>query len=160
MLASLSTFFGVVAGFLALIGLYGLLSYAVNRRIREFGVRLALGADARRIFVSVLKEALTLLVAGIAVGVPVAIATAKILASRLPNLSANDAASLRSRSFLWRLQVSWPRALPPAVPPASIPSKPSAPNSEPRLAFAQFPLLALPFPLSIWASGEAPDFVG
>jgi predicted permease len=93
LLASLSTFFGVVAGFLALIGLYGLLSYAVNRRIREFGVRLALGADARHIFVSVLKEALTLLVAGIAVGVPVALATAKILASRLPNLSANDAAS-------------------------------------------------------------------
>jgi predicted permease len=92
MLASLSSFFGVVAAFLALIGLYGLLSYAVNRRIREFGVRLALGADARRIFLSVLKEALTLLATGIAIGVPVAIAAAKILASRLPNLSANDAA--------------------------------------------------------------------
>ncbi len=92
LLASLSTFFGIVAGFLALIGLYGLLSYAVSRRIREFGVRLALGADAHRIFLSVLKEAFALLAAGIAVGVPVAIATARILASRLPNLTANDAA--------------------------------------------------------------------
>ena len=92
LMALLSTFFGIVAGFLALIGLYGLLSYAVNRRIREFGVRLALGADARRIFLSVLREALMLLAAGIAVGIPVAIAAAKILASRLPNLSATDAA--------------------------------------------------------------------
>ena len=91
LMASLSTFFGVVAAFLVLIGLYGLLSYAVNRRIREFGVRLALGAAAPRIFLSVLKEALTLLAAGIAVGIPVAIAAARILASRLPNLSANDA---------------------------------------------------------------------
>ncbi len=91
LMASLSTFFGVVAAFLVLIGLYGLLSYAVNRRIREFGVRLALGAEAPRIFLSVLKEALTLLAAGIAVGIPVAIAAARILASRLPNLSANDA---------------------------------------------------------------------
>jgi predicted permease len=92
MLASLSTFFGIVAGFLALIGLYGLLSYAVNRRNREFGVRLALGANARRIFLSILKEALALLTAGIAVGVPVAIAASKILANRLPNLTLNDAA--------------------------------------------------------------------
>ncbi|HUJ30976.1 MAG TPA: ABC transporter permease [Candidatus Acidoferrum sp.] len=91
MLASLSTFFGIVAGFLALIGLYGLLSYAVNRRTREFGVRLALGAQTNAVFVSVLKEALALVLVGIAIGIPCAMAAARILASRLPNLAANDA---------------------------------------------------------------------
>ncbi|HTS12960.1 MAG TPA: ADOP family duplicated permease [Candidatus Limnocylindrales bacterium] len=90
MLASLSTFFGVVAGFLALIGLYGLLSYAVNRRTREFGVRLALGAQTNAVFFSVVKEALALVLAGMAIGIPCAIAVAKILASRLPNLAADD----------------------------------------------------------------------
>jgi ABC-type antimicrobial peptide transport system permease subunit len=68
MMASLSAFFGVAALFLALIGLYGLLTCAVNRRVREFSVRIALGADGRLILRLVLGEGLALLVAGIAVG--------------------------------------------------------------------------------------------
>jgi predicted permease len=94
MLASLSTFFGAAALLLAWIGLYGLQSYAVNRRTREFGVRLALGAGSRRVFRSVLKEALGLLAAGIAAGIPLALAAGRILASRLPNLAASDPAPL------------------------------------------------------------------
>src|SRR6202034_669618 len=93
MLASLSTFSGAAALLLGWIGLYGLQSYAVNRRTREFGVRLALGAGARRVFRSVLQEALVLLAVGIAAGVPLALVTGRILASRLPNL-AGDAAPL------------------------------------------------------------------
>jgi predicted permease len=91
MMASLSAFFGVAALFLAVIGLYGLLTCAVNRRVREFGVRIALGADGRLILRLVLGEALALLAAGIAVGIPLALAAGKILNSRLPNLAANDA---------------------------------------------------------------------
>jgi hypothetical protein len=94
MLASLSTFFGACALLLAWIGLYGLESYAVNRRTREFGVRLALGAGSPRVFRSVLKEALALLAAGIAAGVPLALAASRILASRLPSLAAGDPAPL------------------------------------------------------------------
>jgi predicted permease len=91
MMASLSGFFGVAALFLAVIGLYGLLTCAVNRRVREFGVRIALGADSRLILRLVLGEALALLAAGIAVGIPLALAAGKILSSRLPNLIPNGA---------------------------------------------------------------------
>ena len=90
LMASLSTFFGAVALFLALIGLYGLQAYAVSRRVREFGLRMALGADSRRIFRVVLREALVLLAAGVAVGLPLALGASRILASRLPGLTAGD----------------------------------------------------------------------
>ena len=91
MMASLSGFFGVAALFLAVIGIYGLLTCAVNRRVREFGVRIALGADSRLILRLVLGEALALLAAGIAVGIPLAGAAGKILSSRLPSLTTNGA---------------------------------------------------------------------
>jgi ABC-type antimicrobial peptide transport system permease subunit len=91
MLASLSTFFAVVAGFLAIIGLFGLLSYSVTRRIGEFGVRMALGAQARNVFFTVFKEALILLFTGIVVGLPAAAGAATILANRLSSVSAHDA---------------------------------------------------------------------
>jgi predicted permease len=91
MMASLSAFFGVAALFLAVIGLYGLLTCAVNRRVREFGVRIALGADSRLILRLVLGEALALLAAGIAVGIPLAWGAGRILSSRLPSLSTNGA---------------------------------------------------------------------
>jgi putative ABC transport system permease protein len=67
-----------------------LLSYAVSRRIREFGVRMALGAEARNVFFSVLKEAIALLLAGIFIGVPLAVGAARILASRVSTVSASD----------------------------------------------------------------------
>jgi predicted permease len=90
MLASLSTFFAVVALSLAVIGLYGLLAFTVSHRMREFGVRMALGADWRRIFRSILGEALVLLLVGVAVGIPLAFAAAKVLSSRLPAFKAGD----------------------------------------------------------------------
>jgi len=91
MMASLSAFFGAAALFLAVIGIYGLLTCAVNRRVREFGVRIALGADGRLILRLVLGEALALLAAGLAVGIPLALAAGKVLSSRLPSLAANGA---------------------------------------------------------------------
>jgi len=90
MLATLSTFFGVVSLFIALIGLYGLLAFIVNRRIREFGVRMALGAGRGRIFQSVFVEAMLLLVCGVAAGIPLALGGAKLLSSRLSSLNPRD----------------------------------------------------------------------
>ena len=63
----------------------------MNRRVREFGVRIALGADSRLILRLVLGEALALLAAGLAVGIPLALAAGKVLSSRLPSLAANGA---------------------------------------------------------------------
>lgn len=90
LLASLSTFFALVAGLLAVIGLFGLLSYSVSRRIREFGVRMALGAQSQNVFFSVFKEALILVMAGLMIGLPIAMAAARLLASRVTGLQAAD----------------------------------------------------------------------
>jgi predicted permease len=54
--ATLFTIFGVVAFFLSAVGLYGVMSFSVNQRTQEFGIRMALGADAARIFRMVMKQ--------------------------------------------------------------------------------------------------------
>lgn len=68
LLAALSTIFGVVAGLLASIALYGALDYAVKSRTREIGVRMALGAQPARIIGLFSREAIALTVGGIALG--------------------------------------------------------------------------------------------
>ena len=71
MLARLATFFGVLATALAAIGLFGLMAYTVARRVKDIGVRMALGADAGGILRAELRAALWLAVAGIGLGVPI-----------------------------------------------------------------------------------------
>jgi predicted permease len=79
----LSAFFAILAVFLAAIGVYGLISYSVARRTSEIGIRLALGAGARSLLWLVLRESLLLLAAGLAIGLPIALATAHGLAAFL-----------------------------------------------------------------------------
>jgi predicted permease len=93
-LAKLSGFFAMLALVLACIGLYGIMSYTVAGRTREIGVRMALGAQRTDVLWLVLGEALVLVAVGIAVGVPAAIASSKLLSSMLFGLTATDPASL------------------------------------------------------------------
>lgn len=88
--ASLSAFFAALALLLASIGLYGLMSYTVSRRTNEIGVRLALGAQARSVRWMVLREALTLGVLGMSVGIPCALAASRLLAGMLFGVSSTD----------------------------------------------------------------------
>ena len=67
-MAILSGFFGALAAVLAMIGLYGVISYLVVRRRNEIGVRIALGASRRDILSMVLREAALLLAIGVGVG--------------------------------------------------------------------------------------------
>jgi predicted permease len=88
--ARLSIFFGLLAVLLVATGLYGTLAYRVNRRTAEIGVRMALGAQPGQVLWMVLRESLIVCAAGIAVGLPVAIACSRLLRSMLFNLSPLD----------------------------------------------------------------------
>jgi ABC-type antimicrobial peptide transport system permease subunit len=92
--AMLSSFFGVFALILAMIGLYGLMAYAVASRSREISIRIALGAEANRVARSVLTEALTLVGVGLAVGVPAAVAVSRVGRALLYGISPGDASTM------------------------------------------------------------------
>jgi len=91
LLATLSGFFGGLALLLAIIGLYGVMSYNVARRRSEIGIRMALGAGQSRVLLMVLSEVATLIFIGLAVGVGAALATTRFVQTFLYGLAANDA---------------------------------------------------------------------
>ncbi len=86
----LMSVFGGSALLLASIGIYGLISYSVQQRTREIGIRLALGAQARRLKIHVLWEGLRLALAGICIGIPAAFALTRFLASFLYGVPSHD----------------------------------------------------------------------
>jgi putative ABC transport system permease protein len=91
LLATLSGFFGGLALLLAIIGLYGVMSYNVARRRNEIGIRMALGAEQSRVLRMVLGEVAVLVVVGLALGFAGALATTRFVASFLYGLTPNDA---------------------------------------------------------------------
>jgi ABC-type antimicrobial peptide transport system permease subunit len=86
----LVSFFAITGAALALIGLYGVISFLVTRRTQEIGVRLALGANKIDILWLVLGQSLRLIVAGTAFGLIAALATTRILSNQLFGISAHD----------------------------------------------------------------------
>ncbi len=100
LLATLSGFFGVLALLLASIGLYGILSYGVASRANEIGIRMALGAKRKDVLWLVLREALLLVLTGVAVGLPIIFFTSRLAAKLLFGLTPNDAMSLGLATLL------------------------------------------------------------
>jgi putative ABC transport system permease protein len=94
LLATLSGFFGLLALLLACIGLYGILSYSVASRTNEIGIRMALGARQRDVLWLVLREALLMIIAGVAVGLPMIWATTRLASTLLFGLTPTDPVSL------------------------------------------------------------------
>ncbi len=94
LLATLSGFFGGLALLLACIGLYGVMSYNVARRRAEIGIRMALGAEQRRMLGMVLREVAVLIVIGIAVGLVTALGTTRLVSSFLYGTKPNDPLTL------------------------------------------------------------------
>jgi predicted permease len=90
LIALLSSFFGLFALLLAGLGLYGVMAYAVSRRTREIGIRMALGAQPGNVLWLVLRETLLLVAIGIAIGLPVALAATRLTKGLLFGLTAND----------------------------------------------------------------------
>ena len=85
MFAKLLTLFGVIAQLLAAIGLYGVMAYAVSQRTHEIGIRMALGANRRKVLMMIVRQGMTLTVVGIAIGLGAAFVLMKYLES-LTNL--------------------------------------------------------------------------
>jgi predicted permease len=94
LLATISGFFGALALGLAVIGLYGVMSYNVARRRNEIGIRMALGAEQARVLGMVLGEVAILIVAGLVLGLAVAVSSTRLLASFLYRLEPNDPTTL------------------------------------------------------------------
>jgi len=94
LVARLAVFFGVLAALLVAIGLYGTLSYRVNRRTMEIGLRMALGAARLDVLWMVLRDSLYLVAAGLVIGLPLAWLSSRYMVSLLYQLSARDPYSL------------------------------------------------------------------
>jgi putative ABC transport system permease protein len=82
--------FGGLALVLAVVGIYGVLSFSVSRRTREMGIRLALGADSHRVFLLVIRDGMLLVGVGILIGLAAGLLGARALASSLHGVSATD----------------------------------------------------------------------
>jgi putative ABC transport system permease protein len=94
LMAALSGFFGVLAVLIATIGLYGVMSYMVERRRVEIGVRMALGADRAAVVRLIVREAGALLAAGLAIGLVASIFAGRTAAAFLYGLTPRDPATL------------------------------------------------------------------
>jgi len=88
--ATFLTLFGALALILAMIGLFGLISFSMNLRVREFGIRMALGADRVAVIGLVLKQGLKLVTIGLVLGLVISALVMQILERALYGISAFD----------------------------------------------------------------------
>ncbi len=100
LMATLSGAFGLLAGLLAILGLYGVIAYMVARRRNEIGVRMALGADRGRVLRLVLREALVLLAVGLAAGALIALWAGTAAATLLFGVRPQDPATMLTAAAL------------------------------------------------------------
>jgi predicted permease len=102
-LTGLGTLFAVFAAFLAMLGLYGVISLAVTQRTQEIGVRVALGAQPRRILRLVLRQGAKLALAGVAIGIAGGFGVAQLLKSLLYGVKPTDPVAFISVAVLLTL---------------------------------------------------------
>jgi len=104
--------FAMLATSLAMLGLYGVMAHGVARRTREFGIRMALGAAPARIRTMVLRDLVWILGFGLGVGIPVALASTRLIESRLFGVHGRDAAIVTAAALLLSLTAAaaayWP----------------------------------------------------
>jgi predicted permease len=94
LIAKLSATFGLLALALAAVGVYGVIAYVTAQRTGEIGIRVALGADRRDVRRLVLRDTLRLVVIGVVIGIPAALAGGRLLASQLYAVGPYDPLAL------------------------------------------------------------------
>jgi predicted permease len=90
MLALVSSLFAVFAVLLAMVGLYGVLAYAVAQRSREIGIRMALGAAPGRVVRAVVQDALRMVAIGLVLGIPLSLGASRWISTSLYGLQPGD----------------------------------------------------------------------
>jgi predicted permease len=123
-LASLLATFALIAGLLALVGVYGVIAYAVRQREREIAVRMAIGADPVRITRLFLSQGLMVLASGLGLGLIAAAGAGRMLQSQLFGVTAGDPGSLIVACSAFAsagiLAVWWPARRAAATDPAIV----------------------------------------
>jgi predicted permease len=119
LLGRVSIFFAFLAALLVATGLYGTLAYRVSRRTAEIGVRMALGAQRRQVLWMVLRESLAVALAGVIVGLPLAVAATRLLRSTLFGLGPGDPLSFLA-ALIGMTLVTFVASLIPARRAASV----------------------------------------
>ncbi|MDX2179512.1 MAG: ABC transporter permease [Bryobacteraceae bacterium] len=90
LIALLATAFGALATLLAAIGLYGVMAFVVTRRTKEIGLRMALGASQASVLWNVMREVLSLVAIGLAIGIPAALAAGRFVERQLFGMKSTD----------------------------------------------------------------------
>jgi len=123
-LASLLGTFALVAALLALVGVYGVIAYAVRQREREIAVRMAIGAEPRRIVRLFLRQGLLVLASGLTLGLLGSLGAGRMLESQLFGVAPGDPASLvlacAAFAAAGLLAVWWPARRAAATDPAGV----------------------------------------
>jgi putative ABC transport system permease protein len=94
---------GIVGLLLAAIGIYGVTAYAVSRRTREIGIRIALGADSPAVVRMILRQGLVLALTGIAIGAAIAAAASRLIESLLLGVRGLDGVTFMAATLLFGL---------------------------------------------------------
>jgi predicted permease len=100
MIASLTTLFGALALFLAMIGLYGVTAYTVARRTAEIGIRMAVGAERSSVVAMVLRGAVIQIAVGLAIGLPVAMLGVRFVKTQLYEITSVDPRIILAAIFI------------------------------------------------------------
>jgi hypothetical protein len=123
-LTSLLAAFALVAGLLALVGVYGVVAYAVRQREREIAVRMAIGADPGRITRLFLRQGLVVLASGVVLGLLASVGAGRMLESQLFGVAPGDPASLGLAGAAFAAAglaaVWWPARRAAATDPAGV----------------------------------------